>query len=102
VKAKVTRVMGSLTVSAPVNYRLSVLVKLVAIDSETEQRQYAWWVAAGREDAEAVPVSFTYTGEDVLRIDVPEGAPISTDYLNEVLAAWKDPTLPPDTPVVKG
>lgn len=102
VPARVTRVLGSLTLIAPVNYRVSVLVKMVGIDSEKEQRIYAWWLSAGRWEVDAAAVSFSYTGEDVLRIDVPEGAPLSLDYLNKVLREWRDPTLPPDTPIVKG
>ncbi len=100
--AKVCRVLGSLTLIAPVNYRVSVLIRLVGIDSEKEQRIYAWWTSAGRWDVDAAAVDFTYTGEDVLRIDVPEGAPLSLDYLNQVLGKWRDPTLPPDTPIIKG
>jgi hypothetical protein len=102
VEAKVTRLMGSLTLVAPVNYRASVLVKLVGIDTAQKHRVYAVWVVAGRDDADSVEVKYEYTGEDVLRIDVPATAPLSTDYLNNVLEGWKDPTLPPETPVVKG
>jgi hypothetical protein len=102
VVAKVTRVAGSLTLVAPVNYQASVLLKLVGIEAAKKYRVYAVWVAAGRDDADAVEVKFDYTGEDVLRVDVPEGVSLSADYLNKVLGAWKDPVLPPDTPVVKG
>jgi hypothetical protein len=102
VEVKVTRVMGSLTLIAPVNYRASVLLKLVGINTVKNERVYVVWVVAGRDEADSVAVNYAYTGEDVLRVDVPAAAPLTTDYLDKVLRGWKDPMLPTETPVVKG
>jgi hypothetical protein len=101
VEANVTRITADLTLTAPPGCRASVLLKLVGNDTEAMTRSYVWWVVAGRDDFDAVAVEVRTEG-DILRIDVPENQPLSTQYLQQVLNAWKDPKLPPDTPVVKG
>jgi hypothetical protein len=107
--SRVTNVTGDLTLVPPNDCYASVLLKM--IDSVTgnanprlNKRIFAWWLMAGRHGLKAMKADYTHDGVDTIRIDVPDGKPLCSSYLQQVLRdAWeKDPTLPPDTPVVKG
>jgi hypothetical protein len=107
---RVTKVTGDLTLVPPNDCYASVLLKM--IDSVTgnanprlNKRIFASWLMAGRHGLKAMKADYKHDGVDTIRIDVPDGKPLCTSYLQQVLRdAWEkeDPTLPPDTPVVKG
>lgn len=107
--SRVTKVTGDLTLVAPDDCSASVLLKLVdAITGSANPRQnkrvFACWLLAGRHNLKAIKVPYVHDQIDTIRIDIPEGQSVCTSYLQRALReAWeKDPTLPPDTPVVKG
>lgn len=81
-----TRVTGDINLVAPRGYRASVLLKFVSRDDG--HRYYSWWAMVGRRDSEAVSTKYKYTGEDVIRCDVPEGMPLSAESLQPYLAAF--------------
>jgi hypothetical protein len=103
-------VTGDLTLTPPDHYSASVLLKVVDQISDPnnprlDKRIFAWWLMAGRHGLRAMTAEYVHHDKlDTVRIDVPEGITLCTSYLQRVLReAWeKDPTLPPDTPVVKG
>lgn len=82
----ITRVTRDLELVAPHGCRASVLLKLVERDDE--HRQYEWWLVVGRHGAETVSVKYKADGADVIRIDVPEGMPLTAVELQPHLAAF--------------
>lgn len=65
---------------------------------------YKWWVLAGRHGIISVTIPYDHDASLVLRVDVPDGVRLSSDYLELQLANfWKNSGgLPPDTVIIKG
>jgi hypothetical protein len=82
----VTRITRDLELVAPHGCRASVLMKLVERDDE--HRQYEWWLVVGRHGAETMSVKYKADGADVIRIDVPEGMPLTATDLQPHLAEF--------------
>lgn len=103
-----TRVMQHHRISPPPGCHASVLLKQVAHEQSTPgnpgQRIYVCWVIASRHSVKAASVAYEHDGVDTIRIDVPAEIDLSRSYLEQQLRAFyeKDPTLPPETPVIKG
>lgn len=103
-----TRIMQSQSIMPPPDYNASVLLKQVAHEQgrlgEPGQRIYICWLIAGRHSARAATASYEHDGIDTIRVDVPASELMSRGYLEQQLREFyeQDPTLPPDTPVIKG
>lgn len=82
----VTRITRDLELVAPRGCRASVLMKLVERDDE--HRQYEWWLVVGRHGAETMSVKYKADGADVIRIDVPDGMPLTATELQPHLAEF--------------
>src|SRR6185436_15590332 len=95
---------GPIEITPPANCCATVLLREVGRDTVREERYYAWWLVVGRAGALALTQTYTFDGADTLRFDVPHDTLLSTDYLQQYLTAFwdSDPTLPPDTPIIKG
>jgi hypothetical protein len=52
---------------------------------------------------EAFSVHYAYTGEDMIRCDLPEGMPLSEESLQPHLTAFLagEHTQPPGTPIIR-
>lgn len=101
------QVTSNLVVIAPEDCIASVLLKHVHTQSSLEalgEAIFVWWTVAGRHGLLAAEISYEHDGRHTVRIDVPSGVKLSSDYLLEQLKAhWHDVGgLPPDTPVIKG
>lgn len=97
----ITRLAGDVELVAPRGFCASVVLKLV--DRDDGHRYYSWWAMVGRHGMDTVAVSYKYTGEDTIRMDLPEGMPLSAESLQPHLTAYlaSDGTEPPDTPIIR-
>jgi hypothetical protein len=102
VQPVVTRLVADVDLVAPKGFTASVLLKLVSRDDT--QRQYALWALAGRHDVDTCIVPYKYTGEDTIRVDLPEGMPLSAEALAPHLTAFlaSEGNEPPGTPIIRG
>jgi hypothetical protein len=98
----ITRIDRSVDLVAPRGCSASVLLKLVTRDDG--HRYYVWWAVAGRHDADAFSVHYKHNGEDVLRVDLPDGMPLSAASLQPHLESYlkSENTQPSDPPVIRG
>ena len=96
-----TRVRKSLKLVVPSDCAASLILKEVGHD---EHRYYAWWLLVGRDDQDAMTVSYKFTGEDTLRCDIPIGATLSAAALQPYLAKFlkSEGTQEDDPPIIKG
>jgi hypothetical protein len=99
---QVTRLVADVDLVAPQGFTASVLLKLVSRDDT--QRLYAMWAMAGRHDVDTCVVPYKYTGEDTIRVDLPEGMPLSAEALAPHLTAFlaSEGNEPPGTPIIRG
>ena len=97
----ITRVDGDIELIAPRGYCASVILKLV--DRDDGHRYYSWWVMAGRHDMDSASVTYRYTGEDTIRVDLPEGMPLSAESLQPHLDAYlnSEGTEESDPPIIR-
>lgn len=97
----VSKVTGDTVVTAPPGCRASVLLKLVERDEG--HRYYEWWLVVGRHGAEAASAKYKADGADVIRIDVPDGMPMTAEAFQPHLEAYfaRAGVEPPDTPTVR-
>ena len=97
----ITRLVSDVELTPPRGYSASVLLKLVSRDDG--HRYYAWWAMAGRYDRDTIAISYKYTGEDTIRVDLPEGMPLSAASLQPHLTAYltSEGIEPPDTPIIR-
>jgi hypothetical protein len=97
-----SRLEGDVDLIAPRGYHASVLLKLT--HREDGHRVFSWWMLAGRHDMDAITVPFKYSGEEIIRVDLPEGVPLSRELIEAQLDKFLDleGTEPPDPPTVKG
>lgn len=104
----VTKVRGDLQLSPPDGFHTSVLLKQVALKDgaagERGEAYYICWLLAGRHGLRAAYADYVHDGVDTVRIDVPDGTPMSLTFLQKQLTEFDAslPTLPPDTPIVRG
>lgn len=104
----VTEVRGNLQLSPPEGFHTSVLLKQVAQkDGAAGQRgesHYICWLLVGRHGIRAANAEYIHDGVDTVRIDVPDGTLMSLTFLQKQLTEFDAslPTLPPDTPIVRG
>ena len=97
----ITRLTGDVHLVAPRGCSASVVLK--EVDRDDGHRYYTWWLVVGRSDAEALSVPYKHNGDDMIRIDLPEGMSMSADALQPYLKAFwdKQPLEPDDTPIIK-
>lgn len=100
---RITGKHGIRPLRPPKDYMASAVVRLMQVDTEKDQRIYAWWAVSGQYDGRAAEVTFNFDGAHSVRFDIPRGGAISTSYLQPWLryACQKDPSLPPSTPIIK-
>ncbi len=98
----ITRLTGDVDVVPPRGCSASVLLKEVSRDDG--HRYYTWWLVVGRSGADVLSMPYKHNGEDIIRIDVPEGMPLSATGLQPYLKAfWDEQSLEPDDPpIIKG
>jgi hypothetical protein len=79
-----------------------VILKQVA-HSETNHA-YACWLIVGRYDQDAMSVRFKFTGEKMLRCDVPNGTLLSPSVLQPHLVRFlkAEGTLEDGPPIITG
>ncbi len=104
---RATQVTSDLTLVAPEDCIASVLLKHVHTESGLKKAGkaiFVWWMVAGRNGLLAAEVAYVHDDLHTVRIDVPQGVKLDSDYLSEQLKRhWKDVGgLPPDTPIIKG
>ncbi len=97
----ITRLDGDVELVAPPGCCASVVLKLVSRDDG--HRYYSWWAVVGRNGMDRLAVSYKYTGEDTIRMDLPEGVSLSAASLQPFLTAYLagEGTEPPDTPIIR-
>lgn len=83
---KFTRLDRDVDLVAPPGCHASVLLKLV--EDSDGHRYYSWWALAGRHATDQISVPYKYTGENVIRCDLPEGMPLSAASLEPHLTAY--------------
>lgn len=98
---KIMRLEGDIELIAPRGYCASVLLKLVNRDDG--HRYYAWWAMVGRHDLDKISISYKHTGEDMIRIDLPEGMSLSAEALEPHLIAYlaSGGLRPPEPPIIR-
>lgn len=96
-----SRVRKSLKLVVPDDCDASLILKDVGHD---EHRCYAVWLLVGRDDRDAMSVSYKFTGEDTVRVDIPQGGILSAAALQPHLAKFlkSEGTLEDAPPVIKG
>jgi hypothetical protein len=101
-QVQVSRLDGDVDLIAPRGYHASVLLKLT--HREDGHRVFSWWTMAGRHDMDTITVPFKYSGEEIIRVDLPEGVPLSRELVEAKLDEFleHEGTEPPDPPTVKG
>jgi hypothetical protein len=101
-KLLIERLDRDIDLVAPRGYHASVLLKLA--HREDGHRIFSWWLVAGRHDMDAVHVPYKHTGEEIIRVDLPDGMPLSSESLEPRLAEFllHEGTEPPDPPIIKG
>lgn len=97
----ISRITRDLELVAPHGCRASVLLKLVERDDE--HRQYEWWLVVGRHGAETASVTYKADGADVIRVDVPEGMPLTAEAMQPHVTAFlaKERVQQADTPIIR-
>ena len=96
-----SRVRKSLKLEVPLDCDASLILKQVRHD---EYRCYAVWLLVGRDDQDAMSASYKFTGEDTVRVDIPNGGIISAGALQPHLAKFlkSEGTEEDAPPVIKG
>ena len=96
-----TRVRKGLKLVVPPDCDASVILKDVGHDG---RRSYAMWLLVGRDDRDAMTVSYKFTGEDTIRVDIPSGGIISAAALQPYLVKFlkSEGTQEDDPPVIRG
>jgi hypothetical protein len=85
---RIARLEGDVELVAPRGYCASILLKLV--DRDDRHRYYRLWAAVGRHDADTVSMRYKYTGEETIRVDLPEGMGLSAKALEPHLTEYID------------
>lgn len=80
---KITRLDGDAKLVTPRDCWASVLLKRLDHDG-----RYSWWAMVGRHDMDEMSVSYTHKGEDMIRLDLPDGMPLSADSLRPHLVKY--------------
>ena len=84
---RVQRIEADIELEAPDDCYASVLLRL--IDAEDDDRYFTWWAVVGRSDSDMSRMSYSHTiGAVTIRIDLPEGKPLSASSLEPDLAAF--------------
>ena len=96
-----SRIERHVKLVAPPDCDASLILKQVGHD---EHRYYAWWLLVGRDDRDAMTVSYKFTGEDTLRCDIPKGVRLSVASLQPYLAKFlkSEGVEEGDPPIIKG
>jgi hypothetical protein len=96
-----SRVRKSLKLVVPLDCDASLILKDVGHD---EHRRYAVWLLVGRDDQDAMSVSYKFTGEDTVRVDIPRGGILSAAALQPHLAKFlkSEGTQEDAPPIIKG
>jgi hypothetical protein len=97
----ITRLAGDVELIAPPGCCASVVLKLVGRDDG--HRYYSWWAVVGRNGMDKLSVPYKFTGEDTIRMDLPEGVSLSAASLQPFLTAYLagEGNEPPDTPIIR-
>jgi hypothetical protein len=98
----ITRLTSDVDLTPPRGCSASVLLKEVSRNDV--HRYYTWWLVVGRSGADALSMPYKHTGEDIIRIDLPDGMSLSATGLQPYLEAfWDAQSLEPDDPpIIKG
>ena len=97
----ITRLTGDVDLVPPPGCSASVVLK--GVSREDGHRYYTWWVVVGRSGEDAMSMPYKHNGEDMIRIDLPEGMSLSATDLQPYLTAfWAQQSLEPDdTPIIR-
>jgi len=98
----ITRLTSDVDLTPPRGCSASVLLKEVSRNDA--HRCYTWWLVVGRSGADALSMPYKHNGEDIIRIDLPEGMSLSATGLQPYLEAfWGAQSMEPDDPpIIKG
>jgi hypothetical protein len=91
-----------INLTPPPQHSVSVLLREVGRGNG--HSWYAWWAAAGRDGEMAASIEYRRNGKNTIRIDIPQGQPLSSDYLQMwLLLFWQHfpHGLPGDPPIIK-
>lgn len=97
----ITRLTGDVDLVPPRGCSASIVLK--EVDRDDEHRYYTWWLVVGRSGEDATSMPYKHNGEDMIRIDLPEGMSLSATDLQPYLTAfWAQQSLEPDdTPIIR-
>ena len=98
----ITRLTGDVDLVPPRGCSASVVLK--EVERDDDHRYYAWWLVVGRSGGDALSMPYKHHGEDMIRIDLPEGMSLSATCLQPYLTAfWNEQSLEADAPpIIKG
>ena len=98
----ITRLTSDVDLVPPPGCGASAVLK--GVNRDNGHRYYTWWLVVGRSGEDAMSMPYKHDGADMIRIDLPEGMPLSATGLQPYLTAfWAKQSLEPDdTPIIKG
>lgn len=97
---KITRLESDIELVVPHGYCASVLLQRV--NREDGHYSYKWSALVDRHDLNTAAISYKHTGEDMIRIDLPEGMPASPEALApHLLAFLAGESMTPKPPIIR-
>lgn len=95
---KITRLQADLQLVVPSGYKASVLLRRV---NEGDRIHYSWLTIQYALGDTFTSISYKHTSDEVIRFDVPEGTPLSSEtvrsYLFSTFSSAGDPPIVVDS-----